>query len=79
MQEIAKPPYAQLWLRYSAFIPLYPLGVASELTMAYLALPIIKAKQPLSIQLPNSLNFGFDYYLVCWLIIAAYLPGPFIS
>ena len=75
MQEVAKPPYAQLWLRYSAFIPLYPLGVASELTMAYLALPIIKAKQPLSVHLPNAFNFGFDYYTLCWLIIASYLPG----
>ena len=75
-QEVAKPPYAQLWLRYSAFIPLYPLGVASELTMAYLALPIIKAKQPLSVHLPNAFNFGFDYYTLCWLIIASYLPGP---
>lgn len=79
LQEIAQPPYVQLWLRYSAFLPLYPLGVASELTMAYLALPIIKAKQPLSVHLPNLFNFGFDYYTVCWAIIVAYLPGKFPS
>ena len=69
------PPYPLLWLRYTAFIPLYPLGVASEMTMAYLALPVIKAKRPLSVQLPNSFNWGMDYYWCCWLIILGYLPG----
>lgn len=37
-------PYPSLWLRYSGFILLYPIGVASELTMAWLALPTIKSK-----------------------------------
>lgn len=73
------PPYFLLWLRYTTFIPLYPLGVSSEMTMAYLALPIIKAKRPLSISLPNKLNFGFDYYWACWAIIAGYLPGILLS
>jgi len=36
-------PYFLLWLRYTGFIVLYPLGVASELTVAYLALPTIKS------------------------------------
>ena len=36
------PPYALLWLRYSAFTVLYPIGVGSELTMAWLALPTIR-------------------------------------
>ena len=69
------PPYPLLWLRYSAFIPLYPLGVASELTMASLALPVIRVKRPLTLDMPNSLNWGFDYYYFCWLAIACYLPG----
>ena len=69
------PPYPLLWLRYSAFIILYPLGVASELTMAYLALPNIGTLRPLSVAMPNSANFAFDYYLFCWLAIVAYVPG----
>jgi hypothetical protein len=69
------PPYPQLWLRYSAFIPLYPLGVASELTMAYLAMPVIREKRPLTLTMPNALNWGFDYYVFCWLAIACYVPG----
>lgn len=43
-------PYVLLWLRYTAFIVLYPLGVASELAMVALAMPYIKAHRPLSIQ-----------------------------
>lgn len=69
------PPYVLLWLRYSAFIVLYPLGVGSELTMAYLALPTIKATRPLSVYMPNSANFSFDYYTFCLLAIVAYIPG----
>ena len=74
-QEVTTPPYPLLWLRYSAFIPLYPLGVASELTMASLALPVIRVKRPLTLDMPNALNWGFDYYYFCWLAIACYLPG----
>lgn len=68
-------PYPSLWLRYSGFIVLYPVGVASELTMAYLALPTIKATRLWNYPMPNKLNFAFDYYVVCLLIIASYLPG----
>lgn len=79
VKEVMTPPYPLLWLRYSAFIPLYPLGVASELTMASLALPVIRVKRPLTLDMPNALNWGFDYYCFCWLVIACYLPGlPFL-
>lgn len=43
-------PYLLLWLRYTAFIGLYPLGVASELAMVWLALPWIREHRPLSVQ-----------------------------
>lgn len=64
-----------VWLRYSGFLVLYPLGVASELSMVWLALPVIQVKKPLSIELPNPLNFAFTYHAVCVLAVAAYLPG----
>lgn len=50
-------------------------GVASELTMVWLALPTIKSQRLLYLDLPNRLNFGFDYHLICWLVVAAYVPG----
>jgi hypothetical protein len=74
-QEVGWVPYPLLWTRYSLFIVLYPLGVASELTMAYLALPTIRKERPLSLAMPNSINFAFDYYYFCFIAIACYIPG----
>eukprot|EP00199_Chlamydomonas_sp_CCMP681_P005401 CAMPEP_0119108454 /NCGR_PEP_ID=MMETSP1180-20130426/14478_1 /TAXON_ID=3052 ORGANISM="Chlamydomonas cf sp, Strain CCMP681" /NCGR_SAMPLE_ID=MMETSP1180 /ASSEMBLY_ACC=CAM_ASM_000741 /LENGTH=234 /DNA_ID=CAMNT_0007094067 /DNA_START=48 /DNA_END=752 /DNA_ORIENTATION=+ len=68
-------PYPSLWLRYTGFIVLYPLGVASELTMCYLAWPTISSKGLFSLPMPNRLNLGVDYSIVCLLICASYLPG----
>ena len=68
-------PYPLLWLRYTTFIPLYPLGVASEMTMVALALPHIRKSQMWSIRMPNALNFAFDYFLFCLLAVAIYIPG----
>jgi very-long-chain (3R)-3-hydroxyacyl-CoA dehydratase len=49
------------WLRYSLFIPLYPIGVACELTAIYLALPELRRRGLWSVAMPNQLNFAFDY------------------
>ncbi len=68
-------PYPLLWLRYTTFIPLYPLGVASEMTMVALALPHIRKSQMWSIRMPNAFNFAFDYFLFCLLAVAIYIPG----
>jgi very-long-chain (3R)-3-hydroxyacyl-CoA dehydratase len=75
VQEVGYVPYPLLWLRYSTFVILYPLGVASEMTMVYLAMPTIRKERPLSFSMPNSINFAFDYYWFCWLAIACYVPG----
>jgi very-long-chain (3R)-3-hydroxyacyl-CoA dehydratase len=68
-------PYFLLWLRYSAFIVLYPLGVSSELSMVALAMPQLRASKTWCLEMPNLWNVGFQYWLACWLIVAAYLPG----
>lgn len=75
LQELGAQPYLLLWLRYTGFIVLYPLGVSSELTMVWLALPAIRAGRLLYLDLPNPLNFGFDYHLICWVVVALYAPG----
>ena len=64
-----------LWLRYTAFLLLYPLGVSSELAMVWLAAPTLRAERPLSVSLPNAWNVGFDYPLACWGVVALYVPG----
>ena len=68
-------PYPLLWLRYSTFIFLYPLGVASEMTMVWLALPHIRRSHMWSIDLPNTFNFAFDYFLFCLMAVVIYIPG----
>jgi very-long-chain (3R)-3-hydroxyacyl-CoA dehydratase len=47
---------------------LYPVGVASELTIVWLAMPEIKDSGMLQYSMPNFINFGFDYYSICILI-----------
>ena len=74
-KEANLQPYFMVWLRYSGFLILYPLGVSSELAMVWLALPVIKMKKTLSVELPNPFNFAFSYHVVCILAVAAYLPG----
>eukprot|EP00878_Enallax_costatus_P001738 GHUV01001894.1.p1 GENE.GHUV01001894.1~~GHUV01001894.1.p1 ORF type:complete len:277 (+),score=42.02 GHUV01001894.1:100-831(+) len=74
-EAFGTPPYIATWLRYSGFMVLYPIGVSSELTMAWLALPYIKRSGLWSVEMPNSWNFGFSYYLANILIMLTYLPG----
>jgi very-long-chain (3R)-3-hydroxyacyl-CoA dehydratase len=74
-KEAGLQPYFLLWLRYSGFIVLYPLGVASELSMVWLALPVLRAGNRWNVAMPNPWNFGFTYWIACVLAVAAYLPG----
>ena len=72
-----------LWLRYSTFTVLYPLGIASELVLAGRAVGLM-AKDPrlgarFSVALPNALNFGFCYRTFCILTAASYAYfGPLL-
>ncbi|KAF6254850.1 tyrosine phosphatase-like protein [Scenedesmus sp. NREL 46B-D3] len=74
-EALGRPPYFATWLRYTGFIVLYPLGVSSELTMAWLALPSIAQRGLFSTSLPNAWNFGFSYYVACILVMLTYIPG----
>lgn len=47
--------------------------------MVYLALPYIRDTRKWSIQLPNTLNFGFDYYYFCLFALVVYVPGRVFS
>lgn len=59
-------PYLLLWLRYSLFVFLYPLGVTGELTTIYHSLAPVKAQQIFFINLPNKMNLSFNfYYFLC--------------
>jgi very-long-chain (3R)-3-hydroxyacyl-CoA dehydratase len=75
MKELAEVPYLLSWLRYSTFIVLYPIGVASELAMVWLALPELRRTGLWSMPMPNTYNFDFHYHALCVLAMLAYAPG----
>lgn len=68
-------PYWVTFMRYSTFLPLYPMGATSEWVTLYLALDDIRTNRLFSISLPNRFNFAFDYYSYCVIILALYVPG----
>jgi len=76
MKSISTPPYALVWLRYSAFYVLYPLGVYGEMVVLNSSLPSITLNKTLSISMPNVWNFEFNFasYLTV-LLYVVYLPG----
>lgn len=74
-KEAGLNPYISLWLRYTGFIILYPVGVASELSMVYLAYDTIKQEKLMTLEMPNPYNISFIYYLVINFIVLMYAPG----
>ncbi len=69
-------PYSLLWLRYSLFYVLYPIGVYGEMKVLYDALPGIDRTGLGSVALPNVVNFEFSFGLyVRVFLVVAYLPG----
>ncbi|CDW56617.1 PTPLA domain containing protein [Trichuris trichiura] len=67
-------PYLLLWLRYSLFLVLYPLGVTGELLAIFAAIEPIKQRKLSSIEMPNSMNISLNFYYVVWCTILLYLP-----
>uniref|UniRef100_A0A183B5V3 Very-long-chain (3R)-3-hydroxyacyl-CoA dehydratase n=1 Tax=Echinostoma caproni TaxID=27848 RepID=A0A183B5V3_9TREM len=54
------------WLRYSAFMFLYPTGITVS---------SLKETDRYSFALPNKLNCSFDYQFTILMIMASYVPG----
>ncbi|MFH4982671.1 hypothetical protein AB6A40_009380 [Gnathostoma spinigerum] len=68
-------PQCLLWMRYTFFILLYPMGASGELLTVFAALPEVAQKKHLTIEMPNFCNMGFSFwwFLVCFSLI--YVPG----
>lgn len=62
-------------LRYSTFIPLYPIGAGSEMVILWKALPLLRESGLYSVALPNKANFAFDFALCCSFLLLMYIPG----
>ena len=80
------------WLRYTAWMPLYPAGLATEglytnkenlffncyilpAGIIYRSLPYITKSKIWSLELPNVLNFSFDFAAFLWLYLLLFLVG----
>lgn len=73
---VARTPGWLTWLRYSAFIVLYPIGIAGEMGSFYKAVPYVRETGVGSIRMPNAVNFAFDYgNAILALLVCAYPPG----
>ena len=76
MNVIGLAPYPLLWLRYSLFYILYPIGVYGEMKVIYDSLDRIESEKFLTLELPNQWNIGFSFatYLRVFLYVL-YIPG----
>ena len=73
------PPAWLTWLRYSAFIPLYPAGIfAGEMPLIAAGLPFIDARGLHSLFMPNRLNWAFSYGVFCRVGLSGLLPAAFV-
>ncbi|KAK5583026.1 hypothetical protein RB653_004616 [Dictyostelium firmibasis] len=64
-------PKLLTWLRYNAFIVLYPLGFGAENVLWYKMLPVILERRIHFIDMPNQFNFAYNYYyfLLVWITL----------
>ncbi|MCL4133401.1 UNVERIFIED_CONTAM: hypothetical protein GTU68_005624 [Idotea baltica] len=68
-------PYFLIYLRYTLFIALYPIGVTGELLCLYTALPYIAKTKMFTYTMPNLFNFTFDFYYCCIITMFLYIPS----
>ncbi|KYN05602.1 PREDICTED: very-long-chain (3R)-3-hydroxyacyl-CoA dehydratase hpo-8 [Cyphomyrmex costatus] len=69
-------PYVLVWLRYTAFIILYPWGVTGELLCLYTAVKYANTNpDSWSYVLPNKWNFTFSYLYLLIVVMLLYIPG----
>jgi len=68
-------PWILIWMRYTFFIVLYPLGASGEVITMLSALGEIGQKKHFTIEMPNSANYGFSFYYFVILLCLYYIPG----
>jgi len=68
------PAYPLLWLRYTLFIILYPIGVSGELMCIFRALKPVAESGLYSLRMPNKYNFAFDYQYALVIVMMSYVP-----
>jgi very-long-chain (3R)-3-hydroxyacyl-CoA dehydratase len=76
---VGTAPKWLVWLRYSAFALLYPVGFAGEIGCLVKALPHLEATGKFSVALPNKYNFAFHFPSFLWLLFATAYPAGFYT
>lgn len=68
-------PHFIVWLRYTTFIILYPIGVTGELLCIYAAkMYAVSKPDAWSYALPNSWNFTFSFNYFLTFVMLLYIP-----
>ncbi|XP_069137578.1 very-long-chain (3R)-3-hydroxyacyl-CoA dehydratase-like [Argopecten irradians] len=62
------------WCRYTAWIPLYPVGFISEATIIAMAIPYYEQTEKFSVFLPNSSNMSFYFPWFLKIYIFLFFP-----
>lgn len=77
-QLYKKEIYILTWLRYTIWIPLYPLGVFCEAVIILRNIPYFEETQKFTISLPNEWNFAFHLpsFLKLYLLVVIF-PGMY--
>ncbi|KAM7537301.1 hypothetical protein Aperf_G00000062372 [Anoplocephala perfoliata] len=86
MIELVRYPYYALrlfdeeiglvtYLRYTLWIPLYPIGFMCEGKLIILAMPLLEKSRKFCIEMPNPANFAFDFPAFLHVYILLMLPG----
>lgn len=66
------------WLRYTVWIPLYPLGFVLEGLVMLIALPMFEETQLFNLNLPNTFNMSFHFPSILKFYMLLCLPGMYI-
>ncbi|VDM31052.1 unnamed protein product [Hydatigera taeniaeformis] len=67
------------YLRYTLWIPLYPIGFMSEGKLIILAMPLLEESRRFCIELPNHANISFDFSTFLHIYVLLMLPGRFCT
>lgn len=68
-------PKLLVWMRYTFFIVLYPMGALGEVLTIIAALPEVAVKKHFTVEMPNMVNMGFSYWWYLIAICLLYIPG----
>ncbi|KAF8065570.1 Hacd2 [Scenedesmus sp. PABB004] len=68
-------PHWLTWLRYTAFLALYPAGVVAEMALLWRGVPLVRTRGLYSVALPNAWNWAWDYarFIEVMLVLYPYL------